>query len=287
MKYIKKTNFDIMRKINLLLLFISFAGITMLMNSCKDPCKDVDCQNDGVCIEGDCDCPDGFSGTNCESAASEKTATLQLKFNPTFGDEPINLFEPLIDEDSQPFFELTKLYFYISDLKLDSEAVADEIMLVDIEDPALNVGINKIKPGSYDTVTFGLGVEERWNHEDPTTFENDHPLGFDHSSNHWSWNSGYIFYKVEGNYSIKDDGILDGSFLYHMGTDELYRTISLNKAFNVEEDGTAELTMNVDFRNIFFEEGGLDLKTEFRSHGMGDQFEVGQKFVNRLIESIE
>jgi len=243
-----------MKKINLLPMLVSFVGVLMLMNSCKD---------------------------------KEETATLQLKLNPTFGNESINLYEPVVDENGNSIFELTKLYFYFSDVKLNEESAAEEILLIDIDDPELNTGISNMKPGAYNSITFGLGVDERWNHEDPASFDNNHPLGFDHSGNHWTWNSGYIFYKVEGNYSTKDDGVLDNSFLFHMGTDELYRTVTLNKAFSVEDKETAEVILNIDFEKIFFDAGGLDLKTEFRSHGMGDQFELGQKFVNRLIESIE
>lgn len=32
----------------------------------EDPCVNITCQNDGVCIDGTCDCPDGYSGTFCE-----------------------------------------------------------------------------------------------------------------------------------------------------------------------------------------------------------------------------
>ena len=35
--------------------------------SCTDPCKDVTCQNGGTCVEGDCECADGYTGTNCET----------------------------------------------------------------------------------------------------------------------------------------------------------------------------------------------------------------------------
>ncbi len=31
-----------------------------------NPCENVICQNGGICINGDCDCPPGYSGTNCQ-----------------------------------------------------------------------------------------------------------------------------------------------------------------------------------------------------------------------------
>lgn len=46
----------------------------MAFSSCKkDPCEDVNCLNGGVCDDGTCICPDGYSGPRCES------------FDPCFG----------------------------------------------------------------------------------------------------------------------------------------------------------------------------------------------------------
>ncbi|XP_050417583.1 neurogenic locus notch homolog protein 1 isoform X3 [Patella vulgata] len=36
-----------------------------LCNCCKDPCEDVECLNNGVCVKGICNCPCGFSGSDC------------------------------------------------------------------------------------------------------------------------------------------------------------------------------------------------------------------------------
>jgi len=50
-----------MKKI-LLLLSIVF----LTMSSCKDKCADTNCLNDGICVDGDCNCPAGYSGETCE-----------------------------------------------------------------------------------------------------------------------------------------------------------------------------------------------------------------------------
>ena len=44
------------------------AFCAVLYTSCsKDACKDVTCQNGGTCSGGNCTCPTGVTGTNCET----------------------------------------------------------------------------------------------------------------------------------------------------------------------------------------------------------------------------
>lgn len=53
-------------------VIISLLGLT-LISSCKDePCDNVVCQNNGVCMEGVCDCPLGFEGEFCEEFSRQK-----------------------------------------------------------------------------------------------------------------------------------------------------------------------------------------------------------------------
>ena len=45
----------------------------MLLGSCKDePCDNIICQNDGICMDGLCDCPSGFEGEFCEEFSRQK-----------------------------------------------------------------------------------------------------------------------------------------------------------------------------------------------------------------------
>jgi len=44
----------------------------LIFEACTvDPCEDVICENSGTCISGDCECTDGFTGTNCELTYAE------------------------------------------------------------------------------------------------------------------------------------------------------------------------------------------------------------------------
>lgn len=44
------------------------AVATIGMVSCDtDACKDVDCGDNGTCLEGDCICDTGYEGTNCQT----------------------------------------------------------------------------------------------------------------------------------------------------------------------------------------------------------------------------
>ena len=47
----------------------SLIGISVMLFSvcsgCRDVCKDVVCKNGGTCVDGSCDCADGYSGPDC------------------------------------------------------------------------------------------------------------------------------------------------------------------------------------------------------------------------------
>jgi len=221
----------------------------------------------------------------------EEIGTLQLKLVPTYGDTVIDMNTAVQDENGLDLLILDgKFHMYLSNIKLinsNSTLPIEEVLLLDLLDPNLNPTSSKVPAGVYTSMEIGLGVDEKWNHEDPTSFDNDHPLGFDHNGNNWAWDPGYIFYIVEGSYSSTRDGNLDNTFSYHIGTDDLYKTVTLLKDITIEKDATQVIELRIDLKKILFDEGGMDLETENKSRSMGDTFVVAQKFVNLIAETIE
>ena len=53
------------------LFVLTFLISISFLNSCDkdeptpDPCENITCLNEGVCVNGDCDCADGYSGPSC------------------------------------------------------------------------------------------------------------------------------------------------------------------------------------------------------------------------------
>ena len=206
-------------------------------------------------------CSEDDNPTGSNSVVNAKS--IELRFVPTFGDDPLVLGETYVNAagDSVQF---TVLKFYASEFGLigtdGSEAAMEGIDLVDFEDP--QVASNgyysytvKGELGTYRGVKFAVGVPFDQNHRDVST--QTAPLG-PNSGMYWGWNPGYIFCKVEGRVDSMGTSV---NFLYHTGEDNRRKTIRLaslsgdNVTEFVVADNDANLyTIKVDYSK-FFEKG--------------------------------
>jgi len=71
-------------------------------------------------------------------------------------------------------------------------------------------------PGSYSRIRFLVGLEGALNHADPARFPAGHALNPAVNHLHWSWQGGYIFMALEGNW--RNGGVVDGWSFHLAGT---------------------------------------------------------------------
>ena len=90
--------------LKLLSLLSFFALISVLPTACeKEPCESVFCQNGGICDDGICDCPVGFSGSICEIEDRCITQNVQCQNGGTCVDGTCNCPEGFIGTNCENF----------------------------------------------------------------------------------------------------------------------------------------------------------------------------------------
>ncbi len=77
------------------LIQIIILSLALNIQSCSNECEGVDCLNEGVCVDGACNCTEGYIGTNCENFDPSK-----VQFLINEGKTPIELFNGEIPLDS-------------------------------------------------------------------------------------------------------------------------------------------------------------------------------------------
>lgn len=143
-----------------------------------------------------------------------------------------NASRPYVNASGESF-TISRLQYFISNIKLTkadgseyivpAEPTANSYFLIQADVPESKFAKLIVPEGDYTQVSFVLGVdslrntmalESRTGVLDPTA--GDHAG----AGMYWGWNSGYIFFKMEGNSSAltsKEDPTGKQQFKYHIG----------------------------------------------------------------------
>ncbi|EHQ27421.1 hypothetical protein BDD43_1129 [Mucilaginibacter gracilis] len=130
-----------------------------------------------------------------------KTGTVAVHFKNVMDGKALKLNDSLslYQNANGDDLKITTFKYYISNVSLiakngDKIAIPDSYFLVNAADSTtLNQQITNIPEGKYTGITFTIGVDSLRNFAGAQTGVLDPAKGM-----FWSWNSGYIFVKLEG-----------------------------------------------------------------------------------------
>lgn len=190
-------------------------------------------------------CKKDDDGLSYDSATK---AELSVEFDNIVGSSDLQLNTGSYINAAGETFKVTKLKYYVSNFIVTNVngtiyTVPQDscYFLIDESLPATHQPVLKIPEGEYKTISFTVGVDslrntmdisKRTGVLDPTTTAADM---------YWGWNSGYIFYKIEGTSASASGGI----FQYHVGGFGGYSTPTTNNLRTVTLDLTARGTPKV------------------------------------------
>lgn len=222
-------------------------------------------------------------GDDEPSTTQNEDGSVEMALKVTYDGQPLVLSQDYVYPDGKAMF-FSRFSFYMSELTLrteDATASSDVVSYIRLgvahtnaagAAEGLKFNLNGVESADYVNVSFGIGVPVEQNSMTPSDFlsSNDLSLG-----EHWpDWNS-YIFCKVEGRIDFDDDGIPETDFALHLGADEAFVNIELDRDFKVDDNQTTELIIPIELKNFFVNNGNIyDIESNPKIHSLGQQAQI-------------
>jgi hypothetical protein len=185
------------------------------------------------------------------------------------GRHTINVrFHGIVDADSLEFgkqysnafyedYKVSTLKFYVHSIQLSKGSVnsaiesEDNYFIADLSSPSTSVITVKGLSGTYDHISFILGVDSIRNVSGAQTGALDPTNGM-----FWTWNTGYIMVKLEGNSQLANTP--NNQVQYHIGgfkgEDNVVQRIDLplpDGVFEAKDQGSSEISISVNVNKWF------------------------------------
>jgi hypothetical protein len=133
-----------------------------------------------------------------------------------------------------------------------THTVDDRVILFKHDDGHHVYELGEVPAGVYNGVRFKVGIDGLTNRVDPTQAPTGHPLAVQtDKGNHWSWNAGYIYIRMDGHLDLDGDGTPESSedaqWFVHLGTPNFLRQAEVGSTFTLQEGHMQELHILADY----------------------------------------
>lgn len=205
-----------------------------------------------------------LSAASCDKVDDDPTPTnptvkaseIHIKFNNRVGDDPLALGTSQYTNESNELYTVSKFNYYISNIKFikkdNSEYAEPESyhLIQQNVSGSEHFHVANVPAGEYKAVTFMIGVDEARN----TGGAQTGALAVDNGM-FWTWSTGYIMAKLEGNSSSSSNP--DQSFKQHVGgfNGEFsgIRTVTLTfpNTISTGNDASGDVVVKADLKKWF------------------------------------
>ncbi len=203
-------------------------------------------------------------GTSMVSMAQK--SKLVLSFENTYDGEPLAFKKDYVNTNGEKL-NFTLLNYYVSNIKLTSKDGSIYAMPQDSsyflvkQDVPQSKNIELLVPkGKYQSVSFTIGVDSLRSTQGAGKRTGVLDVGAKARGMYWQWNSGYIFFKLEGKSPSSPDS-LKNSFYYHIGgyggfdkktlNNIRIKSFAFDKPVKVSPKKTATVSLAVDLKKFF------------------------------------
>jgi hypothetical protein len=202
-------------------------------------------------------------------ASTYTNAGVMVDFTAYDYDKKVVMNEGWYANFNKDSFSVSMLKYYISNVRLYRTDGAiftenESYHLINHGKSKVSFNLNGVSSGEYNRVEFLVGIDSVRNSSGAQTGDLDPGLDM-----FWEWNSGYIFFKIEGLFNMPAARERN-MYAMHIGGSEKFRclqriSLPLQTAIYAGNATQSKLHLNVQLDEIFTTPYKLDFKTYYDS----------------------
>ncbi len=191
---------------------------------------------------------------------------LILRFNNFFNNEAVEFGKEYTNAHGEKL-TLKTLNYFISNIKLikkdGSEYIVPQdssyFLIKQSDSTTRQIELTNLPSGKYTGISFMVGIDSARNTMDVSKRTGALDVGGVARGMYWAWNSGYIFFKMEGKSPVIHDS-LSNNFYYHIGGFGGFQSKTINnirtKSFSFEKSISLKkkipmVNVDVDVATLF------------------------------------
>lgn len=222
------------------------------------------------------------------SVSSSDTTSVYLEFFNKVGGSELNLDNEWYKNAHGDSFTVSKFNYYISNIVLigadgtSDYTEANSYHLVEHSSDASLMAFDlvDVPTGNYSAISFMIGVDSLHNVSGAQDGDLDPAKG-----NFWSWNTGYIMLKFEGN--SPQAPTTDGKLTFHCGGFSgdnnvlKTQTLTFSDVLEVKASRTPHIHLQADVLSLFASPNEIDFSTTTTIHMPGaDAKKISDNYAN-------
>lgn len=220
-----------------------------------------------------------------------ENGTFTLEFENLVNEIPLVLGTQTYKNANGDNFNISVFKYYVSNISLTKDdgtiyKIPESYILVDAAKPAslLNT-LTNVPAGDYTQISFIIGVDKERNLAGAQTGALDPTLGM-----FWTWNSGYIFVKLEG--SSPQSSAADKSLTFHIGgivdpnnTIRTYtKSFAIGNPLRIRTDKKPQIHFKVNAASLFTGKQNISFADLNFTMGGAKSAMIADNYVNGLFE---
>ncbi len=169
-----------------------------------------------------------------DDSLTEGRGQITIEFDNRVGNDDLQLLTDYVNASGESF-QISKLNYYISNITLTTTdgnvfivpQDSSYFLIMEEHHETHHVKLRNIPSGNYNKISFTIGVDSLRSTMDVSKRPGVLDPAQGHDGMYWTWNSGYIFFKMEGT-SPAAPSDQDNKFYYHIGGYGGYETPGIN-----------------------------------------------------------